>query len=161
MNGATIQSEPFAVFSLMLIFFCCCTGPRVDNFQTLDPRKQELLEARFLGMRSSSNPAGGSGGAVSSNLPSLPIANSTPSCNLMAAHVQQQPSPSNLNANATASAGAATSPICSVATAPFSNYSATNSHGIPFFRTISPESTWTFFNVLTVFFSSSRFRWIG
>lgn len=29
----------------------------MDNFQTLDPRKQELLEARFLGMRSTSNPA--------------------------------------------------------------------------------------------------------
>lgn len=86
----------------------------MDNFQTLDPRKQELLEARFLGMRSSSNPAGGS--TVSNNLP-LPITNSTQSCNLMASQVQQ-PSPSNLN----------TSPaVCAV---PFaSTYSAPNNHG--------------------------------
>ena len=40
----------------------------MDNFQTLDPRKQELLEARFLGMRSTSNPAGtGSGGGGGGN----------------------------------------------------------------------------------------------
>ena len=89
-------------------------GPRVDNFQTLDPRKQELLEARFLGMRSSSNPAGGS--TVSNNLP-LPIANSTQSCNLMASQVQQ-PSPSSLNASPA---------VCAV---PFtSTYSTPNNHG--------------------------------
>ena len=56
------------VFLIVFFFFLNLLGPRVDNFQTLDPRKQELLEARFLGMRSTSNPAGtGSGGGGNSN----------------------------------------------------------------------------------------------
>ena len=100
---------------LIMVVFCVCTGPRVENFQSLDPRKREKLEERFLGVRSSSNPAGGNGGA-GNNL-ALPVANSAQSCNLMAAHVQH-PSPSNVNA--------ATAPP---AAPPFNNYSNTNSHG--------------------------------
>lgn len=81
----------------------------MDNFQTLDPRKQELLEARFLGMRSTSNPAGGSGGpAMSSGGTSHSV---PPACNMMATsqlhQQQQQPSPSSLNASLAAATAAA------------------------------------------------------
>ena len=45
----------------------------MDNFQSLDPRKQELLEARFLGMRSSSNPAGGATNNLTSSSSNLMV----------------------------------------------------------------------------------------
>lgn len=93
------------------------SGPRVDNFQTLDPRKQELLEARFLGMRSTSNPAGGSGatlqhqqlqqhaatmaGSHSAGPPTGCHVMTTATTNQLVQHSLQQPSPSSLlNANA-------------------------------------------------------------
>ncbi|XP_059351937.1 serine/threonine-protein kinase tousled-like 2 isoform X3 [Daphnia carinata] len=94
------------------------SGPRVDNFQTLDPRKQELLEARFLGMRSTSNPAGGSGatlqhqqlqqhaaaamaGSHSAGPPTACHVMTTATTNQLVQHSLQQPSPSSLlNANA-------------------------------------------------------------
>lgn len=53
--------------------FDLLAGPRVDNFQSLDPRKQELLEARFLGMRSSSNPAGGATNNLTSSSSNLMV----------------------------------------------------------------------------------------
>lgn len=100
-------------------FYNCfiCAGPRVDNFQTLDPRKQELLEARFLGMRSTSNPAGGSGatlqhqqlqqhaatmaGSHSAGPPTGCHVMTTATTNQLVQHSLQQPSPSSLlNANA-------------------------------------------------------------
>lgn len=60
----------------------CFAGPRVDNFQALDPRKQELLEARFLGMRSASNPAGAgssSGGGLVQPTPPVQHQQTSPS----------------------------------------------------------------------------------
>jgi hypothetical protein len=91
----------------------------VDNFQALDPRKQELLEARFLGMRSTSNPAGGSGATLqhqqlqqhAATMAGSHSAGPPPGCHVMttAATNQlvqqslQQPSPSSLlNASANA-----------------------------------------------------------
>lgn len=104
---------------VLLQKYCCsiCAGPRVDNFQALDPRKQELLEARFLGMRSTSNPAGGSGATLqhqqlqqhAATMAGSHSAGPPPGCHVMttAATNQlvqqslQQPSPSSLlNANA-------------------------------------------------------------
>jgi len=93
-----------------------CAGPRVDNFQALDPRKQELLEARFLGMRSTSNPAGGSGATLQHQQHAATMAGShsagpPPGCHVMTAAATnqlvqqslQQPSPSSLlNASANA-----------------------------------------------------------
>lgn len=101
---------------------CCssmCAGPRVDNFQALDPRKQELLEARFLGMRSTSNPAGGSGATLqhqqlqqhAATMAGSHSAGPPPGCHVMTAAATnqlvqqslQQPSPSSLlNASANA-----------------------------------------------------------
>ncbi|XP_046645585.1 serine/threonine-protein kinase tousled-like 2 isoform X2 [Daphnia pulicaria] len=95
------------------------SGPRVDNFQALDPRKQELLEARFLGMRSTSNPAGGSGATLqhqqlqqhAATMAGSHSAGPPPGCHVMTAAATnqlvqqslQQPSPSSLlNASANA-----------------------------------------------------------
>ena len=121
----------FFILSILLL-----TGPRVDNFQTLDPRKQELLEARFLGMRSTSNPAGGSGG---NNLQPSSSHSVPPVCNLMATQVhqqqqQQQPSPSSLNASVAAAAAAAlATPPAQFNSAAYS--APVNNHG-PFFDSL-------------------------
>ena len=121
--GRQQQQQPKRDIDSCWFVFAPFAGPRVDNFQTLDPRKQELLEARFLGMRSTSNPAGGSsggggGGGSGGNLlqatatlqqhqqqQPVVVAHSVPACNVMAAQAHQpmqpqQPSPSSLNASA-------------------------------------------------------------
>ena len=114
-----IPTHFLCVCVVLLQKYCCsiCAGPRVDNFQALDPRKQELLEARFLGMRSTSNPAGGSGATLqhqqlqqhAATMAGSHSAGPPPGCHVMttAATNQlvqqslQQPSPSSLlNANA-------------------------------------------------------------